>query len=36
VAIVRVRKSVMLLRENRDMSIVRVRKNITLLGEKGT
>ena len=35
-AIVRVRKDVRLLRENRDLAIVRVRKYVRLLRERGT
>jgi len=34
-AIVRVRKDVMLLREEGDMAIVRVLKDVILLGERG-
>jgi len=35
VAILRISKDVMLLRENRDEAMVNVRKNVTLLGERG-
>jgi len=34
-AIVRLRKVVILLRERRDMAIVRVRKDVLLLRERG-